>query len=107
MLAVAGDSRSYDLFVDGLDSLNPPVVVGAARGLGYIGDDNAIPLIEQAGNRPSLASLQVMLAEALLYFDDPAADRIVSGWITDPVLLQELEDAVAADLASRASIGEQ
>jgi HEAT repeat protein len=104
-LATAGDSRSYDLFVDGLDSLNPPVVVGAARGLGYIGDTNAIPLIEQAGNRPEMADVQSMIAEALLYFGDPAADQIVAGWISDPVLLQEMEDAVAADLAGRASIG--
>ena len=102
MLARAGDPRAYSLFVDGLDSQNPVIKTAAAKGLGLIGNPSAIPLIQRTGNAGPEEE-RLVYAEALLYFDDPAADAIAAGWIPDPVILQGLHDAVDRDKAARAN----
>lgn len=87
--AYTGDPRAYDLLVAALDSPNPVIVMKAARGLGAIGDNRAIPLILEAA-RKAPNSLAWSIAEPLLSFDDGMVHQKAREFFPSDELFEEL-----------------
>jgi hypothetical protein len=76
-LAMSGDTRGYDVLMEGLRSENPMIAYESARGLNNIGDPRAIiPIMEvvEATRSPSFKKLTAR--EGLVGFDDPRADEM-------------------------------
>ena len=71
-LAHAGDPRSKELFLRGLDSPNPMIAQASATGLARLGAQDAIPRL-LAKIEKSPAAVAQLLAVALATFDDPRA----------------------------------
>jgi HEAT repeat protein len=78
MLAVTGDPRGIPLLRRALSSSNFMIQTFAAEGLAGMKDKDSIPLIIAACQRAP-TEVAAMIAESLMYFDDPqaqsAADR--------------------------------
>jgi hypothetical protein len=79
LLGSTGEPRGTPLLQRALLSRNPLIVVAAAKGLAQSQDKDSIPLIIAACRaNPTLAAL---IAEPLVYFDDPRAQRAVDTYI--------------------------
>lgn len=88
-LASAVDSRAFDLLLRGLEAKNYFVVANAARGLARLQDARAIrPIIEACKRAPP--ELARLIAEALVYFDDPEAQAAAERFILNKAVLNEL-----------------
>jgi hypothetical protein len=74
------DPRAIPLLRRALLSPNYQIEIAAALGLAEIGDKDSIPLIIEACKRAP-ADAAAAIAQALVYFDDPAAQRAVDQFI--------------------------
>jgi hypothetical protein len=92
-LAATGDPRGYDLLVKALHSTNYELAIIGARGLAMIHDPRAIDeIITACQAAPSTEASS--MAWALVYFNDPNAQRAAERFIIDKALLASLrEDA--------------
>jgi hypothetical protein len=80
LLALTGDPRAIPVLRRGLLSPNYQIEIMAALGLADLGDKGSIPLITEAcGKAPAEAAAAI--AQALVYFDDPAAQSAVDQYI--------------------------
>jgi hypothetical protein len=79
-LALTGDSRAAPLLRRGLSSPNFMIQADAATGLAKLQDKDSVPLIiEACKNAP--AEPASTIAKALVYFDDPQAQKAVDKYI--------------------------
>ena len=73
-LAVTGDSRALPILRRALGSQDFLVVAFAAKGLALLSDrDSIFPIIAAAHKAP--AGADAVIAQALIYFDDPGAQQ--------------------------------
>jgi len=93
-LASSGDPRGYPLLVKGVHSKNYGVSIVSANGLAVIGDPRAIDEIV-AACREAPAQEASSIAWALVFFNDPRAQRAAEEFITDKQVLT----AVRSDAA--------
>jgi len=78
-LAATGDSRGSEILFRGLESRNYYVATFAARGLARLQDRRAIkPIIQACERAPGMAEV---IAEALVFFDDPEAQSAAARFI--------------------------
>jgi hypothetical protein len=80
MLGLTGDRRAIPLLRRALQSPNYFIEAQAANGLAQLGDDSSIPLIISACKDAPTEPASV-IAEALVYFDDPRAQSAVDTYI--------------------------
>jgi len=80
MLGLTGDRRAIPLLRQALQSPNYFIEAQAANGLAQLGDESSIPLIVSAC-KEAPAEVASVLAHALVYFDDPQAQRAVDTYI--------------------------
>jgi hypothetical protein len=81
LLGATGDRRAIPLLRRALMSPNYLVEAAAAKGIAEIQDKDSIPLIIDACTKaPSEAAS--LIAESLVYFDDPQAQRAVDMYIS-------------------------
>jgi HEAT repeat protein len=78
------DPRAIPLLRKGLSSPNHMIEAAAALGLAEIGDADSIPFIVEACKKAP-AEAAWAIAEALVYFDDPAAQAAVDQFIPKDV----------------------
>ena len=71
-LAETGDPRAYFVLIQALQSPNPRVMWNAGRGLAFIGDPRAIPLIIAAAEKEPTEPRRMVAASLLLFNDDDA-----------------------------------
>jgi hypothetical protein len=89
-LAKTGDPRGYTILRKALLSRNTLIQAAGAQGLALLGDKNSIPLIVNAcANAPDSSSAS-LIARALIFFDDPAAQSAARRFISDGHLLETL-----------------
>ena len=74
------DPRAIPLLRQALLSPNYQIEIAAAMGLAEIGDNNSIPFIVEACKRAP-AEAAAAIAQALVYFDDAAAQSAVDQYI--------------------------
>jgi HEAT repeat protein len=82
MLAYAQDPRSIELLRQGLESLNPLVVIYSVEGLGRLHDMAALPLIEKALERVKPGD-RTAIAQQLCWFRTPDAERLFERFVPD------------------------
>lgn len=80
LLGLTGDHRAIPLLRRGLQSPNYFIRVDAANGLAQLGDESSIPLIISACKDAPSEPASV-IAEALVYFDDPRAQSAVDTYV--------------------------
>jgi HEAT repeats len=80
LLGLTGDHRAIPLLRRALQSHNYFIRANAASGLAQLGDDSSIPLIISAC-KDAPAEPASVIAEALVYFDDPRAQSAVDTYI--------------------------
>ncbi len=89
VLGTTADPRGFDILMRGLASKNHLIVANAAMGLARLQDRRAIrPIIEAARRAPSEA--QSSIAEALVFFDDPEAQKAADELIPKRAVLESL-----------------
>jgi hypothetical protein len=94
-LAETGDPRGRRLLRRGLKSHNFMIQTLAAQGLAKLQDKDSIPLIiEACRTMPGHGNLSI--ASALLFFDDPRAERAAETIIPDKQVLEELRGKIRA-----------
>ena len=86
-LAATGDSRGSEILFRGLESRNYYVATFAARGLARLQDRRAIKPIIQACERAPAGMVKLM-AESLVFFDDPEAQSAAVRFIHNPKALE-------------------
>jgi HEAT repeat protein len=74
------DPRAVPLLRQALLSPNYQIEIAAALGLAEIGNDESIPLIINACSKAP-RDAAAAIAQALVYFDEPAAQRAVDQYI--------------------------
>jgi HEAT repeat protein len=80
MLGATGDARALPLLRRALSSPNYQIEAAAALGLAEMHDVTAIPLmISRCASAPAEAA--TLIAEALVYFDDPQAQNAVDTYL--------------------------
>jgi len=94
MLSLTGDRRAIPLLRRALQSSNSFIKADAANGLAQLGDDSSIPLIISAC-KDSPAEPASVIAEALVYFDDPRAQSAVDTYIPKNLAKSLREDRAA------------
>lgn len=82
LLGITADPRGVPILRRGLLSRNYQIEIVAAMSLAQVGDKNSIPFIIKASEKAP-AEVASVLAESLVYFDDPQAQRAVDKFI-DP-----------------------
>jgi len=80
LLASSGDQRAIPLLRRGLSSPNHQIQIAAAMGLAELHDKDSIPLISDACERAPAGAASV-IAESLVYFDDPKAQNEVDKYV--------------------------
>jgi hypothetical protein len=80
LLALTRDPRAVPLLRKALSSPNHMIEMAAAMGLAEMGDQDSIPYIIEACKRAP-AEAAAVIAESLVYFDDPAAQSAVDQFI--------------------------
>src|SRR6266446_4610516 len=80
LLALTGDPRAVPLLRRALWSTNFMIEIMGAMGLAKIQDKDSIPRIIEACRRAP-AEAAAVIAESLIYFDDPEAQRAVDEYI--------------------------
>ena len=83
-LGLTGDPRAVPLLRRALLSPNGMIKIWASMGLAEVGDKDSIPLVIQACKR-SPATEASAIAESLVYFDDPEAQRAVDTYVSKEV----------------------
>lgn len=81
MLAMSKDQRAIPVLRRGLWSSNSLVMMAAARGLAQLQDADSVPLIISAVLRSQKAQAGG-IAEWLVFFEDPSAQRAVDHYLT-------------------------
>jgi hypothetical protein len=89
MVVQSHDPRGLPLLRKALTSRNHYVQAQGARGLAILKDQQSIPQIIDACLKAP-ADIAPVLARALIFFDDPEAQRIVEQFIPDKAMLDEL-----------------
>jgi HEAT repeat protein len=85
LLAKTGDSRAIPLLRRALMSPNFIIRDFAAGGLAKFHDKDSIPLIIEAC-KTSTPDGAAVIAENLLYFDDPQAQKAAERYVSEPIL---------------------
>lgn len=90
-LGSSDDQRAVPLLREALASKNGSIEVAAAQGLAELHDSDSIPeIIKACESAPKeVASL---IAEYLVYFDDPAAQRAVDEYVPRSTAQELRED---------------
>jgi hypothetical protein len=86
-LAASGDSRNYDLLVQGLHSQNLMIVGAAAQGLAKLQRPQAIDVLIVTG-RSVPGEARYAIAQSLLYFSDARAQAAAEELMTDKKMLE-------------------
>jgi hypothetical protein len=81
LLGLTGDKRAIPLLRRGLYSQNPLIVVMSAEGLEEVHDDASVPLIIASCRRAS-ADMAALIAQPLVYFDEPDAQKAVDTYMS-------------------------
>jgi hypothetical protein len=81
LLAMTADKRAIPLLRQALLSRNYMAEIMAAMGLARVHDKESIPLIIEACRHAPAEAAEV-IAEALVYFDDPDAQKAVDTYMT-------------------------
>lgn len=84
-MAEIGDPRGRDLLRMGLKSRNLGIESYAAMGLAKLQDKDSIPLIIEACGKVS-RERALLMATALVYFDDPRAQTAAEKFLDKPIL---------------------
>jgi HEAT repeat protein len=85
MLAGAGDPRGLPLLRQAMSSPNYMIQVWAAKGLALLQDKESIPAIIDACQRAPV-DMAAVIAEALIFFDDPQAKSAAEKYIPKDTL---------------------
>jgi len=80
LLGLTGDPRAIPLLRQGLKSSNHMIEISGAEGLAELQDTESIPLIIEACKRAPAEPAGV-IAESLVYFDDPDAQNAVDKYV--------------------------
>lgn len=88
-LAKTGDPRGRSVLRRGLVSQNYTIQALSAKGLAKMADSDAIPLIIEACRRTH-KEVAPLIARALVFFDDPRAQKAAEEFIHDKSFLQEM-----------------
>jgi HEAT repeat protein len=89
VLGTTGDPRGFDILMRGIASKNSLIVAQAARALARLQDRRAIgPIIDAARRVP--ADMRLVVASALVFFDDPEARKAAEELIPDRAVLDTL-----------------
>lgn len=93
-LGMTGDSRALPLLRRALSSPNPMIQIAASKGLAEMHDEASVPLvISRCTNAPP--EVASVIAESLVYFDDPEAQKAVDTYVPKE-LARALREARAA-----------
>lgn len=90
LLGVTGDRRGREVLRKALQSRNFMIQGNAARGLAKLGDRESIPAIITACRKAPAKEMAGWVARALVFFDDPKAQKAADQFIPDKKLLAEL-----------------
>jgi PBS lyase HEAT-like repeat len=98
MLAATGDPRGLSLLREAMSSPNYMIQEVAAKGLAFLQDKESIPLIIGACQLAP-ADMAAVIAEALIFFDDPQAQSAAATYIPKNTLeaLREVKHEPAND----------
>ena len=88
-VAATKDPRALPLLREGLRSRSPILQLASADGLAALRDKASLPLLLAAVDRPG--EVPNSMASALVYFDDPEAQRIAAAHLSPAVLKEALE----------------
>jgi hypothetical protein len=88
-LAMTGDPRGRSVLRTAMSSHNPFVQIRAARGLARLQDTDSIPLIIEACQKAP-QDVAALVAQSLVFFNDPRAQNAAEKFIPDRQLLEEL-----------------
>jgi hypothetical protein len=80
LLGSTGDPRAIPLLRQALSSPNHMIEIVAAKGLAEMQDKDSIPLIIEACKRAPAEGASA-IAESLVYFDDPSAQKAVDTYV--------------------------
>jgi hypothetical protein len=89
LLAVTGDERGRVLLRKGMSSPNYLIQAISAKGLAKLQDKDSIGLIADACNKAP-AEMAAVIAQALVFFDEPQAQAAAERYITNPQVLGAL-----------------
>lgn len=99
-LAETSDPRAVPALKRGLLSANPMIAYQSARGLGLLDERQAVPtVIRRLERGPQEVSL--LMANALVYFDDPRARQATEEFFVDKQLLAEMRRSAEIERAQR------
>ena len=85
LLAETGDPRGLPLLGQAMSSPNYMIQVGAAKGLAKLQDKESIPMIIGACLRAPV-DMAAVIAQALIFFDDPQAQSAAEKYIPNDML---------------------
>ncbi|MGH7884591.1 MAG: hypothetical protein ACRENO_02710 [Thermodesulfobacteriota bacterium] len=80
-LGLTNDETFFSYLETGIFSPNLGLVLGSANGLGILGDERGISLIEKALNETDNKSKQFYIAIPLLFFNDSYAQNLAENYI--------------------------
>jgi hypothetical protein len=89
LLAITGDSRGVLLLRKGMSSPNYYIQLAAAKGLAMLQDNPSVSFIIEACDKAP-AEAKPMLAEPLVFFNDPRAQTAAERFISDRKTLEML-----------------
>ncbi|MGH7884680.1 MAG: HEAT repeat domain-containing protein [Thermodesulfobacteriota bacterium] len=82
-LGLTDDDKFFDYLKSGLNSSNDSIVIASANGLGILGNEKGIQLIENALENTENKSYQREIALSLFFIDNSYAEELARQYISD------------------------